>query len=367
MLKRRSFHGHGHGRRRGRSQQLGLLALGALLLSLGGPFAPLQGQEPPSPTVATVRVETKEIMEGAEEGVAVTVADVPQGGLVSFQGSLTYDPTVIEVLSVDYPEALEIHSFSVENGLVRFAATTTQEGTPIVSGEILRLRVRAVGAPGATATLAPDFEIFHDVDFQPIPFTVEPGTITIIPSVNELPVADFEFSPLGPSTRDEIQFTDQSSDPDGQVVQWLWDFGDGTTSTEQNPKHRYSQGGVYTVTLTVTDNREGSATVTKRLFVFQVPPPNAASVTAYPNPARTQAHFRYFLPDGTAQAQLLIFDLKGRPVLTQDLDVAGRAFTWNLKDAQGRAVPNGPYFYLVRAVTPQGVVRSRVEVLIVQR
>ena len=45
-----------------------------------------------------------------------------------------------------------------------------------------------------------------------------------------------------------IQFKDESV---GKVEQWHWDFGDGTSSTEQNPSHRYSEGGEWTVVLTI--------------------------------------------------------------------------------------------------------------------
>ena len=41
---------------------------------------------------------------------------------------------------------------------------------------------------------------------------------------------------------------------------WLWDFGDGTTSTEQNPTHTYSTSGLYTVSLKVTYHREEFST-----------------------------------------------------------------------------------------------------------
>ena len=51
-----------------------------------------------------------------------------------------------------------------------------------------------------------------------------------------------------------INFTDLSSNG---PTSWLWDFGDGTTSTLQNPTHAYSNGGNYTVTLT-TSNIYGS-------------------------------------------------------------------------------------------------------------
>src|SRR5207247_11042278 len=51
-------------------------------------------------------------------------------------------------------------------------------------------------------------------------------------------------------------FTDQSSDPDGTIATWRWDFGDGSAvGTTRHPSHTYSAGGSYTVTLTVPDNR----------------------------------------------------------------------------------------------------------------
>jgi PKD repeat protein len=46
-----------------------------------------------------------------------------------------------------------------------------------------------------------------------------------------------------------------SSDPDGLITAWNWEFGDGETSTEQNPSHTFATGGPYTVTLVVTDDR----------------------------------------------------------------------------------------------------------------
>jgi chitodextrinase len=45
-----------------------------------------------------------------------------------------------------------------------------------------------------------------------------------------------------------------SIDVDGEIVSYLWDFGDGTTSTEVHPSHTFEQPGTYEVTLTVTDN-----------------------------------------------------------------------------------------------------------------
>jgi len=85
-----------------------------------------------------------------------------------------------------------------------------------------------------------------------------------------LPGADFVASPtMGPAPL-SVNFTDQST---GEITSWLWDFGDGLTSTEQNPIHIYSNPGTYTVSLAVTDP-EGSDTEIKHdyISVFDIEP-----------------------------------------------------------------------------------------------
>ena len=66
---------------------------------------------------------------------------------------------------------------------------------------------------------------------------------------NNLPEARFDYV----YGKKVATFTDLSEDSDGTIVSWLWDFGDGSVSTEKNPEHRYTKFGVYSVTLTVTD------------------------------------------------------------------------------------------------------------------
>ena len=82
--------------------------------------------------------------------------------------------------------------------------------------------------------------------------------------VNKLPIADFDYSPAGTV----VTFTDLSTDDDGTVDSWLWDFGDTNTSTSQNPVYDYTTTGVFLVSLTVTDNEAGvSLTKTKSIGV----------------------------------------------------------------------------------------------------
>ena len=71
---------------------------------------------------------------------------------------------------------------------------------------------------------------------------------------NQPPDSDFTYSPSYPDTSDTVDFTDQSSDPDGSIQSWAWDFGDGATSYSQNPSHSYTSSGDYAVELIVTDD-----------------------------------------------------------------------------------------------------------------
>ncbi|MBP1908618.1 type IV pilin [Methanolobus bombayensis] len=73
-------------------------------------------------------------------------------------------------------------------------------------------------------------------------------------SQQQSPSAAFTYSPPSPGTYEPVVLTDLSSDPDGTVVGWSWNFGDGGTSTDQNPTHQYSAEGIFTLSLTVTDN-----------------------------------------------------------------------------------------------------------------
>ncbi|RLF42398.1 MAG: hypothetical protein DRN12_00290, partial [Thermoplasmata archaeon] len=86
------------------------------------------------------------------------------------------------------------------------------------------------------------------------------------------PIAKFTYNPELPDTSDVIQFIDQSSDPDGYIVYWHWDFGDGNTSTDRNATHSYADDGIYNVTLTVTDDDGVSNTTYKLINVSNVPP-----------------------------------------------------------------------------------------------
>ncbi|MGZ5245744.1 MAG: PKD domain-containing protein [Flavitalea sp.] len=73
-------------------------------------------------------------------------------------------------------------------------------------------------------------------------------------TVFESPRASFSLDRTNVCVPSTVNFTDLSTDNSGTIVSYLWNFGDGTTSTERNPSHSYAQAGFYTVDLTITSS-----------------------------------------------------------------------------------------------------------------
>lgn len=83
------------------------------------------------------------------------------------------------------------------------------------------------------------------------------------PPANIAPSAEFNSS----VSALEVTFTDTSSDPDGSVISWSWDFGDGNNSSVQNPVYSYAVDGTYSVILTVTDNEGATDAVSQDITI----------------------------------------------------------------------------------------------------
>jgi len=78
---------------------------------------------------------------------------------------------------------------------------------------------------------------------------------------NQLPVADASLSEQTGFVGSFLIFDgSRSYDPDGYLTRWSWDFGDGTNATGERSIHTYQTIGIYSVTLTVTDNKGATGT-----------------------------------------------------------------------------------------------------------
>ena len=112
---------------------------------------------------------------------------------------------------------------------------------------------------------------------------------------NQPPTAAFSYSPTNPTTEDIIQFTDESTDPDGIIMSWIWTFGDGNTSSGQNPSHQFVESGIYTVSLTVTDDDGANDTVQKTIIVSSLNHPPNPPVICGPTSGKAGITYTYNL------------------------------------------------------------------------
>lgn len=154
-----------------------------------------------------------------------------------------------------------------ENGLITFTDITT-----IASG-VLNSWFYDFYSYGSSNQQNTSFS-FTNAGVYPVSFTVVSdfgcvgNTIQNVTVLNS-PDADFTVNPNPALALQDVYFTDQTVG--NQLATWLWDFGDSEADNTQNTTHNYNTGGVYEVTLIVTDINNCKDTVQKILSIALLP------------------------------------------------------------------------------------------------
>ncbi len=87
--------------------------------------------------------------------------------------------------------------------------------------------------------------------------------------INNQPEAAFSYEST--CSGQYTQFTDQSQASGSTINSWLWDFGDGQTSTEKNPAHLFTASGNYSVKLIITTGEDCSGSSTQNVYISELP------------------------------------------------------------------------------------------------
>ena len=90
--------------------------------------------------------------------------------------------------------------------------------------------------------------------------------------ITNFPHANFSYSPENPTDLDTLNFFDNSIDSDGFIVNYTWNFGDGNVSYGRNTSHKYTDNGMYNVTLTIADNDGATNSTSKAIYVSNILP-----------------------------------------------------------------------------------------------
>ncbi len=156
---------------------------------------------------------------------------------------------------------------------------------------------------GATSTERNPIHSYSSLGSKTVTLTVtdsngKTGTATHTLMVSDFtaPTASFTFAVDGQT----VSFTDTSTPGSGTINQWSWNFGDGGTSTAQNPTHLYSTIGQKTVTLTITDSNGKTSTTSQTANVgVDAPTAQFTMSTSNPNVGQSVAFTDTSLPAST--------------------------------------------------------------------
>jgi len=126
---------------------------------------------------------------------------------------------------------------------------------------------------------------------------------------NAAPVANPSASPTTVNEGSSVAFTGGFTDADaGDTHTFSWTFGDGGTSTSQNPTHTYAQNGSYTAAFTVTDNSGASDTENVAITVNNVNPTVTAAIPGAGTVASAVSFSSSFTDPGTSDTHTFFWD-----------------------------------------------------------
>lgn len=195
-----------------------------------------------------------------------------QGSPASMSVLINPDATVIsyDTTAPTVPTNLVAGNISTSSAQLDWTASTDDTG--VAGYKVRRDSVQVAAVTGTTYT---DTGLNSNTSYS---YTVEaydaagnhsgessPVNIT---TDNIAPTAAFAYS----ANLLAVDFTDTSSDSDGNIVSWTWDFGDGNASSAPNPAHSYAAANSFIVSLTVTDDAGATDTTNQLVTVDNTVP-----------------------------------------------------------------------------------------------
>ena len=169
----------------------------------------------------------------------ILVRSEPSDGPNTVFGRLLVDPASSNLTTSIRPSSggIDLHSFPLPNRLSLIGRPGYSQGVVI--------------GPGNTGIF------YNAADME----------VGVQPAVDP-PEVDFAATPVSGDVPLSVSFSDLST---GAITAWTWDFGDGTTSSAENPTHTYTEGGSYRVSL-VVEGPGGYDTTVRSDYVFVVDP-----------------------------------------------------------------------------------------------
>jgi len=257
---------------------------------------PIKANSTTTLTLIPNRIVDPSIAPGSMIIVNVSVINVQY--FYSWQVKILFNPAVLNCTNVEIPSD---HIFAGRNyatvtpiidntkGFLMHTACLVGDQYVDGSGTLCRITFKVIGKGVSNINFSRPYggqTFLWNYDLELIDANIIDGYFAnAIP-----PTASFDFNPRSPIVNEEVTFNaSKSNDPDGTIISYNWNFGDGKTATGRIVTHKYSSPGTYMVSLTVTDNDGLTDTETKEITVYEyrparlyVNPPEIADPTLLP-------------------------------------------------------------------------------------
>lgn len=274
----------------------------------------------------------------------------PARRLLGVQADLKYDPTILR-FEEEIARQLPVYTLNTNApGVINFIASTSPTSLRAGNVRVITFEFTVIGAAGSSVrtvtenvkasdrTTAGIVPFSEDVGVDEATLTVDSGGTTPPPPPppvggGNTPPTAVANGPYVGSVGTAVGFSaNGSTDAGGSIAAYLWSFGDGTSSTVANPFKAYAAPGLYTVTLTVTDNQgaTGSASTT-------------ASITAAPTQTNQLPQARANGPYTIASGTPLTLSSGG----SFDPDGSIVSYQWTLGDGRTATGPAPTVTYAV--------------------
>lgn len=245
------------------------------------------------------------------EYISVNITIVDVADLFSYQVLLGFDREILRVVGATEGPFLKegttspsgtIFTYKIKNevkGAYIIVACVTLGSYPGVSGGGTLFSVDFLVRDGGTSELLLYDTILLDSSLTEISHSTSDGIFH-----TAVPRAQFTYTTAHPTTGENVTFDASASyDPDGTIVSYEWDFGDGAAGTGMVTTHSYAEEGDYIVALQVTDNEglsddESDSIHPRAPLLAYISVPYHRQITGYHcGPAALEMVFDFYGPD----------------------------------------------------------------------
>lgn len=224
-------------------------------------------------TVLAPKVSVGSASVRPNKSVSVQINLANATNVFNLSMNLTYDPNIVNIIECKVNSSLPKNTkinYTIDsiNGITSINLSSSSDDTinATINTPVIDVTFKGMSIGFSYLNLTKVNITYNNSESHPVT-NITNGTIEVIILP---PIANFTYTPKSPTIDRAVLFNaSNSTDPDGNITEYIWNFGDGTNGTGKIVEHNYTTQGNYTINLTVIDD-DGLNNSTKRDIIVSV-------------------------------------------------------------------------------------------------